>query len=88
MRHVIEADAGGGEGLLRGARHLCHVAERRDRNWALDPSGSKRRHDPIRGPIHSHAHGDLAVLEIPPHGDLNAPVLLIVVPSMRRRRSV
>lgn len=86
MRHVIQGDAGGGEGLLRGTWHLRHVAERRDDYGALDTGGSERRRDPVGDPLHVDADGDLAVLEIPPHRNLHAPVLLIVVPPEGRRR--
>lgn len=80
MRYVVEADPGGDEGLLRGPRELRNVPECRDRDRAPDAARSEGRGDPMSHAEHVHPGGDVAVLEVPPHRDLHALALLLVLP--------
>lgn len=83
MRDVGDADAGGSESLLIGARELRDVSECGDRDGALNPVGAESGHDPLPDPQDIDACRDGAVLEVPPNRDLHISALFFVVPPRR-----
>lgn len=83
---MVEADAGAIEGVLGGAGHPGDVPDGRDGDRSVDPVGADGGGDPVRDPEHIDVAGDVAVLQVPPDGDLDGLALLrSVVPRLRRR---
>lgn len=81
-----EANAGGGERLLGGPGELSHIPKGGDSDRPSDAGQPEGRRYPICHAKHIHAHRDVAVLEVPPDGDLHVPAVFLVVPPGRRRR--
>lgn len=86
MGHMVKGNAGGGERLLGGSRELSHIPEGGDGQRPLYAGRPEGRRYPIHHTKHIHPHRDVAVLEVPPYGDLHVPALLLVMPPGERRR--
>lgn len=66
------------EGLLVNPRHLHYISESRDLDGTLDPISPNGGSDALGHPKHVGASRQVAILEIPPYRDLNAPAFHLV----------
>lgn len=92
--NVVEIDPGGRQGLLLGFGELQHVAEGGNLDGALHAVGSNGSRDGGGDSEDVDSGGHIAVLEVPPHRNLDVPRLLFLPPRRgvgigggRQRRS-
>lgn len=84
LRDMSEVDSRRRESFLIRSRQLQHVSEGGDRDWSFDPVDSNGGCDGLRHSEDVSATGQVAVLEVPPHRNLNSPRLFLVVVSTPR----
>ena len=81
---MSEVDSRRGESFLIRSRQLQHVSEGSDRDWSFDAVNSNGGCDGLRHSEDVRAGGQMAVLEVPPHRNLNSTRLFLVVLSTPR----